>query len=246
MTTKTLTDDDGDTLRIDPWRSGRVSLVTYRSGTCTEVGPFDPADLIAAIREVAGETDDKPAPVPSATPTAEDFAKADFARHPDGRIAARSDSDGMPWRAPEGRWLSDADMAEEGWSIVTPAPTTPREALALAVSLAYEVEGDVMPDQPGYMLVEEGGEINVYSDVNPVGLPVRGIGYRRLLLDPPAPVTPAWHDARIVEATCRGRVGQWARTATDGLWVSLDGESREAYTPDLTDVSIVVPEEVEA
>lgn len=254
-TTKTLTDDDGDyiVLCYDDATHVVITAETRDGSGSVTAGPFDVADLIAAICEVAGETDDKPEPTPSKSPTAEDFAKEQFARHEDGRIAVRVlgyRASGRPWcvvSAGYSAWYSDADMAAGGgWSIVTPAPTTPREALALAVSLAYEVEGDTMPDQNGYMMVRKDGRIVVRPDDSPVGLPARGATHRRLLLDPPAPVTPAWHDARIMEATCRGRVGQWARTATDGLWVSLDGESREAYTPDLTDVTVVVPEEVEA
>ena len=245
-----LEDDEGGTLRVYPWASGRVSLVARDRGHRVEFGPVERHVLLDAIREVAGETDDKPepAPAPSKSPTADDFARAKFARHPDGQIAARVDDDDLPWRTTSSpmtySWLYDADMAAEGWQIVTPAPTTAREAVALAVSLAYEPEGDTMPDQPGYMRVAEDGGVSVLPAGNPVGLPARDATYRRLLLDPPAPVTPEWHSARIVEATCRGRACQWARTQTDGLWVSLDGESREAYTPDLSDVTVVVPGEV--
>lgn len=251
MTSKILTDGDGDTLYISPWPSGRVVLVARQVGKRAEFGPVEPADLITAIREAAGETTEPagdliPAPSNTTVPTADDFAKDEFARHPDGRIAARVDGDSPQWRASDMQWLSDTAMAAEGWQIVTPAPTTAREAVALAVSLAYEPEGDTMPDQNGHLAVRDDGAINVYSEGSPVGLPARGKTCRRLLLDPPATVTPEWHSARIVEATCRGRVCQWARTATDSLWVSLDGESREAYTPDLSDVTVVVPEEVEA
>lgn len=141
------------------------------------------------------ETDDKPVPAPAKPATAEDFAKEEFARHPDGRIGARVVDDSRAWavQSPTGSWdwLSDADMAAGGWQIVTPAPTTPREALALAVSLAYEPEGDTMPDQRGYMMVGKNGRVSVLPAGNPHGIPVRDTTYRRLLLDPPAPVTPA-------------------------------------------------------
>ena len=57
MTRKTLTDGGDNTLHIDAWFSGRVSLVAWQGGKRTEVGPLDPADLIAAIREAAEEVE---------------------------------------------------------------------------------------------------------------------------------------------------------------------------------------------
>ena len=56
----------------------------------------------------------------STTYTAEDFATAEFARHPDGRIAARVDSGNLGWWAggngrAEPLWMDDYDMAEEGF-----------------------------------------------------------------------------------------------------------------------------------
>lgn len=232
MTSMILTDGDGDTLCIDLWDSGRVSLLAWEGGTHAVVGPFDPDDVIAAIRKAARETDE-PAPTPSKSPTAEDFAKEEFARHPDGRIAARVDPRARrSWRASDDYWLSDADMAAGGWQIVTPAPTTPREALALAVSLAYEPEGDTMPDQPGYVMVREGGRVSAFSDSNSWGLPARGATYRLLLLDPPAPVTP-----------------EGAETIQDAL-VSIcptdDLDGIEATTDHIAARVRVVPGEVEA
>ncbi len=281
-TTKTLTDDDGDNLDINLWTSGRVTLVTRQGNRGEEVGPFDPADLIAAIREVAGEADDKPEPAPSKSPTAEDFARAEFARHEDGRFAARTCDDDTPWCVRHGaawRFPTDAAMAAEGWQIVTPAedsisraeldarlarrdgkhkrqvarmqrhietvqrhlarrreqmdqmreqmeamtpaPSTPREALALVVDLAYEVEGDTMPDQRGYMRVGEGGVIHVYPDSNPRGLPARGPDYRRLLLDPPASKRPEWADADWL----------WAETETGArvIWEHLTGDPGDEW-----------------
>ena len=152
-----LDDDEGGTLRVYPWASGRVSLVALDGDQCVEFGPVERHVLLDAIRGVGGE-------IPAGT---------------------------------------------------------------------------------GCMIVRDNGKITALPDGYPIAVAATFDRGRRLLLFPPAP-TPAWHSARIVEATCRGRVGQWARTATDGLWVSLDGESREAYTPDLSDVTVLVPEEVEA
>ena len=54
------------------------------------------------------------------TYTEEDFKTAVFARHPDGRIAARVDSGNLGWWAggnerAEPSWRDDYDMAEEGF-----------------------------------------------------------------------------------------------------------------------------------
>lgn len=248
---KTLTDPDGESLNILPARavSGHVFVRTDDATDSVIVGPFDPDELITAIREVAG-IDDAPKPDPAREYTEEDFTKARFATHPNGLIAARIDDD-LPWFTPRhptrGRWASDADMAEEGWSIVTPAPSTPREALALVVDLAYEPEGDTMPDQDGNMVVVDSGEINVYSDGNSYGLPARGPAYRRLLLDPPAPVTPEWHSARIVEARVLGGDRpryQWASTS-NGRWVALNGTDFSVHRDNLADVKVIVPEETD-
>ncbi|GAB3042086.1 hypothetical protein [Sediminivirga luteola] len=77
--------------------------------------------------------------------TAEDFARAEFARHPDGRIAARVDPDDPDqWRvtSPGGiTWRSDQDMADGHWTPVRdPAPIT-LEALEAAWEQA-EKSGD--------------------------------------------------------------------------------------------------------
>ena len=50
--------------------------------------------------------------------TAEDFARATFARHGDGGRAARFAGDKWPWRASTADavpWLSDEEMARDGW-----------------------------------------------------------------------------------------------------------------------------------
>ena len=50
--------------------------------------------------------------------TAEDFAQATFARHGDGGRAARFAGDKWPWRASTADavpWLSDEEMARDGW-----------------------------------------------------------------------------------------------------------------------------------
>ena len=62
--------------------------------------------------------------------TAEDFAVAEFAKRPNGGMAARLDpEDTLPWRVVNGRglwsWFNDYDMAEEGWVPVPSPPAKP-------------------------------------------------------------------------------------------------------------------------
>lgn len=62
--------------------------------------------------------------------TAADFAAAEFAKRPNGDMAARLDpEDTLPWRVVNGRglwsWFNDYDMAEEGWVPVPSSPATP-------------------------------------------------------------------------------------------------------------------------
>lgn len=62
--------------------------------------------------------------------TAADFAAAEFAKRPNGDMAARLDpEDTLPWRVVKGRelwsWFNDYDMAEEGWVPVPSSPATP-------------------------------------------------------------------------------------------------------------------------
>lgn len=59
------------------------------------------------------------------TYTEADFAKATFARHTDGRIAARSDSGHFPWRTNDGDWHASSSMAVSGWIPVTSAEPLP-------------------------------------------------------------------------------------------------------------------------
>lgn len=62
--------------------------------------------------------------------TAADFAAAEFAKRPNGDMAARLDpEDTLPWRVVNGRglwsWFNDYDMAEEGWVPVPSSPAKP-------------------------------------------------------------------------------------------------------------------------
>ena len=56
------------------------------------------------------------------TYTADDFASAKFAEHPDGRVAARTDAyPKFPWSVPLNEY-TDESMARDGW---VPVPTKP-------------------------------------------------------------------------------------------------------------------------
>lgn len=62
--------------------------------------------------------------------TAADFAAAEFAKRPNGGMAARLDpEDTLPWRVVNGRglwsWFNDYDMAARGWVPVPASPATP-------------------------------------------------------------------------------------------------------------------------
>lgn len=85
--------------------------------------------------------------------TAADFAKATEAHHPrDRRFARRVDDDGLPWNATvdsDGHhdWLSDSDMADDGWVPGLPAPEITLTSLAAAWNSAeagVPREGDVV------------------------------------------------------------------------------------------------------
>lgn len=88
----------------------------------------------------------------------EDFANAEFARHPEtGRVAARVDRGhwALPWAAsarPEWHasyvWLSDASMVEQGWVPVREAQPISLDSLHEAWENAEDAdecnEGDIM------------------------------------------------------------------------------------------------------
>lgn len=85
------------------------------------------------------------------TYTEEDFKTAQFARHPDGAIAAVEPcGDTMPWRTDSEIWLSDADMADHGWVPVREAADQPitldalHDAWETAEVADERNEGDVL------------------------------------------------------------------------------------------------------
>lgn len=111
------------------------------------------------------------------TYTAEDFANAENARHPDGAVAARFGYlSQRQWRT-EDDWLSDAEMADRGWVPVREAAAQPitLDALQAAWESAEQAEecgpGDVVI-RPG-----EGGRYEVI----PVKHGTQLIGNTRIL-----------------------------------------------------------------
>ena len=90
------------------------------------------------------------------TYTAEDFANAEIARHPDGAVASRFGYlSQRQWRTVNA-WLSDADMADQGWVPVREAAAQPITLNALRD--AWEGAEVVTEDEPireGDLLIEQ-------------------------------------------------------------------------------------------
>ena len=118
------------------------------------------------------------------TYTAEDFANAEFARHPDGRIAARVDSGNLGWWAggnerAEPSWMDDYDMAEDGFVPVREATAQPvtldalRDAWENAEVADEGNEGDILilrsPDSPTALVQvwrsERPGPMGLYTRI---------------------------------------------------------------------------------
>ena len=100
------------------------------------------------------------------TYTEQDFANAEFARHPDGRIAARVDSGNLGWWAggngrAEPSWMDDDDMAEEGFVPVQEAADQPitLDALEAAWKNAEQAEWA----EPGDVLIWHGSATEGYT-----------------------------------------------------------------------------------
>ena len=84
------------------------------------------------------------------TYTAEDFANAEIARHPDGAVASRFGYlSQRQWRTVND-WLSDADMADQGWAPVQETADQPitldalRDAWETAEVADECNEGDIL------------------------------------------------------------------------------------------------------
>lgn len=173
--------------------------------------------------------------------TAEDFARAEFARHKDGRVAARTEPhDTASWED-RARRYTDAGMADAGWSIVRDAGSmTPREHLDAMWEKAYAPEDGKIPARAACIVRYDDGVSYAYSEGYEYYQDAKGVGIERRLLDPPA---PAWHRAQIIRARRDDDhdSGRWARMDS-GRWVCLDGESAgiECAPVDLRDVTVIV------
>lgn len=89
------------------------------------------------------------------TYTAEDFANAEIARHPDGAVASRFGYlSQRQWRTVNA-WLSDADMADQGWVPVREAAAQPITLDALREAWEGAEQGEVAE---GDVLIRRSGE----------------------------------------------------------------------------------------
>ena len=84
--------------------------------------------------------------------TADDFANAKFAEHPDGLLATRSDPDDIhkPWADGGGDWFSDQAMVDDGWVPVPTKPTITESQFARAVVGVWGDEGSGPTDSNGF------------------------------------------------------------------------------------------------
>ena len=118
--------------------------------------------------------------------TAEDFARAEFARHEDGMLAARlePESGTYPWED-RTRCHTDTEMAADpGWSIVRDAESlTAREHMEKAWEKAHET--DVIPAGAAFIRRGSGGSIEVDLDGYTYEMKARSTFSERRLLDPP-------------------------------------------------------------
>lgn len=122
--------------------------------------------------------------------TAEDYARAEFARHEGGDFAARAIPGATwPWKG-RGGLYTDADMAADpGWSIVREADTmTAREHLDAAWEAAYVPEDGIIPARAEYIVKYSNGRMSG-PFLSPLQVGAHGTIERRLL-DPPAPARP--------------------------------------------------------
>ena len=144
--------------------------------------------------------------------TAEDFARAEFARHKNRGLAARVDSEGTyPWNL-DYDWASDAEMAADpGWRIVRDAESmTAREHLDAAWEKAHET--DAIPAGAG--CITKWGDGSFSAD--PAGFTrdrlAKFLGTERRLLDPPAPQRP--EGAEEIERLLTEGLGDFSPPAT--------------------------------
>ena len=82
--------------------------------------------------------------------TADDFANAKFAEHPDVGVAARTAPHSrLPWESRSSRY-SDEEMADEGWVPVPTKPTITESQFTRAAAGVWGDEGSGPMDSNGY------------------------------------------------------------------------------------------------
>ena len=151
----------------------------------------------------------------------------------------------LPWTNSQDNYLRNTEMADEGYTLETPAPESAREALDLAWVLAHPVKpGQVIPEGTQYLMLSGDGlmEFAAHTDfkISPGLAPVI-----RTLEPLPEP-EPDWLDAhavlaRHVKHAPDSRPSLWANLG-DGLWGHVDTTKR-AEVWDLRDVTQLYPKE---
>lgn len=141
--------------------------------------------------------------------TLEEFMAAPPGSTASGQSAIKTfDDDAMPWMTRGYKWLSDKEMAENGYVLDTPAPKTAREALDLAWELAHPVkEGQVIPKGTDYLVRYGKGERPAPARTGSDRFASEYDEARARTMDPLPEPTPDWLDAPAVLAFVKGHGG---------------------------------------
>ena len=181
--------------------------------------------------------------------TVEDFENAPvgaIATHrTTGSRAMKMDNTRKRWITPHGLYWSDVEMVYWNYTLEPSAPTSAREALALAWDLAHEVrEGRVIPKGTQILMLHDSGlkEVTTQNDVvvRPHIAPIT-----RTLEPLPEP-EPDWLDAPAVLAAtsmCPDRK-VWT-PESGGVWKCACCRD-ERHWSELVDVIPLYPKETEA
>ena len=180
----------------------------------------------------------------------------DFKNAPVGAIANRrlgshikkTGDDTWHWLLPTGISLNDEEMANQGFTLVPPAPTTSREALELTWELAHEVKpGQVIPEGTHYLEVTGSGLKEYTATCNFPTDPHAGSALRTL--EPLPEPEPDWLDAPAVLA----RLDEWDRNEPEVFipageqennWVAMFS-AQSYHWSELIDVTPLYPKETE-
>ena len=161
-----------------------------------------------------------------------------------GHRALKTVDQKLPWTNSQDNYLWHTDMADEGYTLESPAPTTAREALDMAWDLAHEVkEGQVIPE--GAWLVERRDnkitvEKNTFFDIT-----VDEWGAENIRTAEPLP-DPEWLDAPAVLAygPATNLLQVWVKDNQDtGYYKTIT--NRSVHYVALNDVTPLYPKEGE-